>query len=134
MTFSLLFLLIFNLSVVSLSIALLSEAIFDVVDILADSSFVSMALTFQVVAEFLLEQSPSITIFAPIDSAFKKSNKPSLDLLRFHLAPLLLLPQSLRLLLAGIKIPTMLPASPSSSPCLPPTALPLSTTSESPDL
>ncbi|XLR01967.1 hypothetical protein S83_068165 [Arachis hypogaea] len=109
MASSLSFLLIFSLSVISLSTALPTEAISDAADILADSSFVSMALTLQVVAESLLEQSPSVTIFAPTDSAFKKSGQPSFDLLRFHLAPLPLPAQSLRLLPAGAKIPTMLP-------------------------
>ncbi|XP_027364770.1 putative fasciclin-like arabinogalactan protein 20 [Abrus precatorius] len=93
----------------SLCFALPREAIFDAADILSDSSFVSMALTLEIVAENLLEQSPSATVFAPSDSAFKKSGQPSLDLLRFHLAPLPLPPASLRLLPAGARIPTMLP-------------------------
>ncbi|KAL4276382.1 hypothetical protein AHAS_Ahas20G0201600 [Arachis hypogaea] len=59
--------------------------------------------------KFLLEQSLSVIIFVPTDSAFKKSSKPFLDLLYFHLTPLPLPPQNLRLLLAGAKIPTMLP-------------------------
>ncbi|KAL9317228.1 hypothetical protein ACSQ67_013745 [Phaseolus vulgaris] len=92
----------------SLAGALPREAIFDAADVLSDSGFVSMALTLEVVAETLLEQSPSATVFAPSDSAFKKSGQPSLDLLRFHLAPLPLTPSSLRLLTAGAKIPTML--------------------------
>ncbi|BAT93859.1 hypothetical protein LR48_Vigan609s002100 [Vigna angularis] len=89
--------------------ALPREAVFDAADVLLDSGFVSMALTLEVVAERLLEQSPSATVFAPSDSAFKKSGQPSLDLLRFHLAPLPLTPSSLRLLSAGARIPTMLP-------------------------
>jgi len=93
----------------SLCHALPREAVFDAADVLLDSGFVSMALTLEVVAETLLEQSPSATVFAPSDSAFKKSGQPSLDLLRFHLAPLPLTPSSLRLLSAGARIPTMLP-------------------------
>ncbi|KAG4984473.1 hypothetical protein AAZX31_10G252300 [Glycine max] len=89
--------------------ALPREAIFDAADVLSDSGYVSMALTLEIVAETLLEQSPSATVFAPSDSAFKKSGQPSLDLLRFHLSPLPLPPASLRLLTAGSKIPTMLP-------------------------
>ncbi|KHN06738.1 Putative fasciclin-like arabinogalactan protein 20 [Glycine soja] len=89
--------------------ALPREAIFDAADVLSDSGYVSMALTLEIVAETLLEQSPSATVFAPSDSAFKKSGQPSLDLLRFHLAPLPLPPASLRLLTAGSRIRTMLP-------------------------
>ncbi|MED6222941.1 hypothetical protein PIB30_069288 [Stylosanthes scabra] len=106
---SLSFLLLFSFSVISLSTALPSEAISDAADILADSNFVSMALTLEILAESLLEQPSSATVFAPSDSAFKKSGQPSLDLLRFHFAPLPLPPQSLRLLTAGAKIPSMLP-------------------------
>ncbi|KAL9317211.1 hypothetical protein ACSQ67_013728 [Phaseolus vulgaris] len=40
----------------------------------------------------------SATVFAPSDSAFKKSAQPSLDVFRFHLT-------------AVVKIPTMLLAS-----------------------
>ncbi|XP_020205990.1 putative fasciclin-like arabinogalactan protein 20, partial [Cajanus cajan] len=76
---------------------------------LSDSGFVSMSLTLEIVAETLLEQSPSATVFAPSDTAFKKSGQPSLDLLRLHFAPLPLPPPSLRLLTAGATIPTMLP-------------------------
>ncbi|TKY50935.1 putative fasciclin arabinogalactan protein 20 [Spatholobus suberectus] len=93
----------------SLGRALPREAIFDAADVLSDSGFVSMSLTLEIVAETILEQSPSATVFAPSDSAFKKSGQPSLDLLRFHFAPLPLPPASLRLLPAGARIPTMLP-------------------------
>lgn len=92
----------------SLCGALPRESIFDAADVLSDSGFVSMALTLEIVAETLLEQSSSATVFAPSDSAFKKSGQPSLDLLRFHFAPLPLPPASFRLLPAGAKIPTML--------------------------
>ncbi|KAK7343458.1 hypothetical protein VNO77_12217 [Canavalia gladiata] len=93
----------------SLCRALPREAIFDAADVLSDSGYVSMALTLEIVAETLLEQSPSATVFAPSDSAFRKSGQPSLDLLRFHFAPLTLPPASLRLLPADTRIPTMLP-------------------------
>jgi len=88
--------------------ALPHETIFDAADILLDSGFVSMSLTLEIVAESLLEQSPSATVFAPSDSAFKKSGQPSLDLLRFHFVMLPLPQQSLRRLPAGAKLPTML--------------------------
>lgn len=67
-----------------------------------------MSLTLEIVAETLLEQSPSATVFAPSDSAFKKSGQPSLDLLRFHFVMLPLPPQSFRRLPSGAKLPTML--------------------------
>ncbi|KAK7269848.1 hypothetical protein RIF29_22613 [Crotalaria pallida] len=101
--------LLFTLSFFSLSTALPSEAIFDAADVLADSGFVSMALTLEVIAENILAHSPSATIFAPSETAFRKSGQPSSDLLRFHFVPLPLPPQSLRLLTTGAKIPTMLP-------------------------
>lgn len=92
----------------SLSTALPRDAILDAADVLTDTGFVSMGLTLEIVAETLLEHSPSATVFAPSDSAFKKSGQPSLDLLRYHFAPLPLPPRSLRILPAGSNIPTML--------------------------
>lgn len=107
MASSLLLLLFFPLSFFSLSSAVPREVILDAVDILSDSGFFSMALTLEVVADSLLLNSPSLTIFAPSDSAFRKSGQPSLDLLRFHFVPMPLPAQSLRLLSSGAKIPTM---------------------------
>ncbi|XP_061365016.1 putative fasciclin-like arabinogalactan protein 20 [Gastrolobium bilobum] len=107
MASTLVFLLLLSSSF-SLCRALPREAILDAADVLSDSGFVSMALTLEIVAKTLLEPSPSATVFAPSDSAFKKSGQPSLDLLRFHLSPLPLPPLSLRLLLPGSNIPTML--------------------------
>lgn len=89
--------------------ALPSEAIYDAADVLTDAGYVSMSLTLEIIAESILEQSPSATVFAPSDSAFKKSGQPSLDLLRFHLVMLPLPLQSFRRLPAGAKLPTMLP-------------------------
>ncbi|KAE9589390.1 hypothetical protein Lal_00000437 [Lupinus albus] len=103
------FLLFITFSYFPHSTALSSEAIFDAADVLADSGFVSMALTLEVIAESFLSHSPSATVFAPSDSAFRKSGQPSFDLLRFHFVPLPLPPQTLRLLTTGAMIPTMLP-------------------------
>ncbi|XP_028757778.1 putative fasciclin-like arabinogalactan protein 20 [Neltuma alba] len=100
-------LLLFSLSFFSLSSGVPYEAILDAADILLDSGFISMALTIEVVAKTLLLQSPSLTVFAPSDSAFGKTGQPSLDLLRFHVAPMPLPAQSIRLLPSGAKIPTM---------------------------
>lgn len=69
-----------------------------------------MALTLELIAESLLSQSNSITIFSPSDTAFAQSGQPSLSLLRFHFLPLYLSPEVLRSLAPGTKIPTMLPA------------------------
>ncbi|KAK7390922.1 hypothetical protein VNO78_19126 [Psophocarpus tetragonolobus] len=102
-------LLLLTLLLFSLCHALPREAIFDAADVLSDSGFVSMALTLEIVAQTLLQQSHSATVFAPSDSAFKKSGQPSLDLLRFHLAPLPLPPATLRQLTPGSRIPTLFP-------------------------
>lgn len=67
-----------------------------------------MSLTLQVLAQTLLSQPSSLTIFAPSDSSFSKLGQPSLDLLQFHFSPLPLRPHGLRLLPAGAEIPTML--------------------------
>lgn len=91
----------------SFSSALPRQTIFEAADILYYSGFDSMSLTLEI-AESLLEHSPSTTIFAPSDSAFKKSGQPSLDLLLFHFVMLPLPQQSLRRLPAGTKLPTML--------------------------
>ncbi|KAK4260724.1 hypothetical protein QN277_003802 [Acacia crassicarpa] len=108
MASSLQFLLLFSLSFFCLSSGVPYEAILDAADILFDSGFISMALTMEVAAKTLLLQSPSLTIFAPSDSAFGKSGQPSLDLIRFHVSPMPLPMQSLRLLPSGAKIPTLL--------------------------
>jgi len=91
----------------SFSAALPRQTVFEAADILYYSGFDSMSLTLEI-AESLLEHSPSATIFAPSDSAFKKSGQPSFDLLRFHFVMLPLPQQRLRSLPAGTKLPTML--------------------------
>ncbi|CAI8595033.1 unnamed protein product [Vicia faba] len=93
----------------SLAGAIPSEAIYDSADILTDVGYISMSLTLEIIAESILEQSPSATVFAPSDSASKKSGQPSLDLLRYHLVMLPLPIQSFWRLPAGAKLPTMLP-------------------------
>ncbi|GAU24315.1 hypothetical protein TSUD_49040 [Trifolium subterraneum] len=90
------------------STAIPREAIYDAADVLTDSGYVSMSLTLEIIAESLLEQSPSATVFAPSDSAFKKFGQPSFNLLRFHFVMLPLPFQTFRRLPAGAKLPTML--------------------------
>ncbi|KAG7012985.1 hypothetical protein SDJN02_25739, partial [Cucurbita argyrosperma subsp. argyrosperma] len=48
--------------------------------ILSDNGFVSMAVMLQLIAQSLLSQSNSITIFSPSDTAFAQSGQPSLSL------------------------------------------------------
>ncbi|KAL6186902.1 hypothetical protein ACLB2K_043020 [Fragaria x ananassa] len=100
--FSLLLLLL-----LPLSSALPSHSVLNAAEILADSGFLSMALTLEVVSQSLVPKSPSLTIFAPPDSAFKRAGQPSLSLLQLHFAPLALPLQTLTSLPAGTKIPTL---------------------------
>ncbi|XP_062111051.1 putative fasciclin-like arabinogalactan protein 20 [Humulus lupulus] len=108
MAASLLFSLIL-LSFLSLSSPLPSSTILDASEILSDSGYVSMALTLDLVSQTLTQKTPSLTIFAPVDDAFKKSGQPALSLLRYHFCPLTLPPETLKSLPSGTKIPTMLP-------------------------
>lgn len=95
--------LIFIAAVLPFSAALLDDAI----EILSASGFVSMALTLEVAPAAL--SSPSLTVFAPPDSAFVASGQPPLSLLSLHLSPSRLSPASLASLPAGARIPTLLP-------------------------
>ncbi|XP_062020662.1 putative fasciclin-like arabinogalactan protein 20 [Rosa rugosa] len=70
-----------------------------------------MDLTLEAVSQSLVPKSPSLTIFAPPDSAFKRAGQPSLSLLQFHSAPLALPLQTLKSLPTGTKIPTLLSGS-----------------------
>ncbi|KAL0538699.1 hypothetical protein IC582_022854 [Cucumis melo] len=110
MASSTLFISLILLSLFSLSSSLTSETVLDAAEILSDNGFVSMALTLELIAESLLSQSNSITIFSPPDTSFVQSGQPSLSLLRFHFLPLYLSPGSLRSFAFGTKIPTMLPS------------------------
>ncbi|XP_061990926.1 putative fasciclin-like arabinogalactan protein 20 [Rosa rugosa] len=104
-------LLILLFSLLSLSSALPSRSILNAAEVLSDSGYLSMALTLEVVSQSLVPKSPSLTIFAPPDSAFKRAGQPSLSLLQFHFAPLALPLQTLKSLPAGTKIPTLLSGS-----------------------
>ncbi|KAK4263887.1 hypothetical protein QN277_029244 [Acacia crassicarpa] len=103
-----LLLLLHTFSFFSFSFSLSHETVLNAADVLSDSGYTSMSLTLQVLYQTLLSQTPSLTVFAPSDSAFLESVQPSLDLLRFHFSPLPLPPQNLRLLPPGSEIPTML--------------------------
>ncbi|KAH7516398.1 hypothetical protein FEM48_Zijuj10G0131200 [Ziziphus jujuba var. spinosa] len=96
------------LSFLSFASPLPSDTILDAAEILSDSGFVSMALTLEIVSQTLTVQSPSLTIFAPNDSAFSQAGQPSLSLLQFHFCPIPLPLESLKLLSTGTKIPTLL--------------------------
>ncbi|KAG6601254.1 putative fasciclin-like arabinogalactan protein 20, partial [Cucurbita argyrosperma subsp. sororia] len=95
-------------SLFSLSSPLASVTVLNAAEILSDNGFVSMALTLELIAESLLSQTNSMTIFTPSDTAFVQSGQPSLSLLQFHFSPLYSSPESLKSLALGTKIPTML--------------------------
>ncbi|KAF4394278.1 putative fasciclin-like arabinogalactan protein 20 [Cannabis sativa] len=97
------------LSFLSLSSSLPSNTIIDASEILSDSGFASMALTLDLVSQTLTQRTPSLTIFAPADDAFKRSGQPALSLLRYHFCPLTLPLETLKSLPSGTKIPTLLP-------------------------
>lgn len=66
-----------------------------------------MSLTLQLVSDSLIPHSPSLTIFAPSDSAFFQSGQPSLSLLQYHFSPLYFPLRSLNSLPSGSNIPTL---------------------------
>ncbi|XP_008350997.3 putative fasciclin-like arabinogalactan protein 20 [Malus domestica] len=113
------------LSLLSFSSALPAQAVQDAAEILSDSGYVSMAMTLELVSESLIPQSPSLTIFAPPDSAFTKSGQPALSLLQYHFCPLPLPLQTLKSLPPGTKIPTLLSGH-SLSVTTPPSGVPIS--------
>jgi uncharacterized surface protein with fasciclin (FAS1) repeats len=107
MASSLIFLLL--LSLFSLSSSLQSEPILNAAEILSDSGYTSMALTLELASQTLLPHSPSLTIFAPSDSAFAHSGQPPFSLIQYHLLPISFSFQSLESLPLGAKIATVLP-------------------------
>ncbi|WCJ33517.1 hypothetical protein M5689_014872 [Euphorbia peplus] len=87
-----------------------TDSILDSVAVLSNSGYNSMALTLEFASPSIFPiQSPSLTIFSPLDSAFSKSGQPSLSLLQFHFSPLSLSMHSLKSFPPGTKIPTLLP-------------------------
>ncbi|KAK2635352.1 hypothetical protein Ddye_030144 [Dipteronia dyeriana] len=106
MAFKLLLSLVF-LSLLSLSTPLPNNSIPNAVEILSNSSYVSMALTLEFASQTLFPQLQSLTIFSPSDSAFASSGQPSLSLLRFHFSPLPFSSQTLKSIPFNSKIPTL---------------------------
>ncbi|KAF3432211.1 hypothetical protein FNV43_RR26950 [Rhamnella rubrinervis] len=95
------------LSLISISFAK-STSIIDAAEILSDSGFEAMALTLELASKGLIPFSPSLTIFAPTDSAFAQSGQPPLALLQYHLLPQAFTYKSLKSLPAGARVPTLL--------------------------
>ncbi|KAJ4973472.1 hypothetical protein NE237_006646 [Protea cynaroides] len=99
-------LILFSLYCTSV-VAIPFETVQDAVEILADSGFLSMSLTFELVGQTLIPNSSYGTIFSPPDAAFIHSGQPSIDLLQYHVVPLTISVESLRTLPYGTKIPTL---------------------------
>ncbi|PON95381.1 FAS1 domain containing protein [Trema orientale] len=76
---------------------------------LSNSGYLSMSLTLKIASEALDLQSPTATVFAPADDAFRKSGQPPLLLLRHHVSPQRLPFETLKTLPCGSRIPTMVP-------------------------
>ncbi|XP_059636699.1 putative fasciclin-like arabinogalactan protein 20 [Cornus florida] len=77
--------------------------------IVSRSGFVAMALTVELVAQTLISNTSSVTIFCPPDTAFAQSGQPPLSLLQYHFSPHAFSLQALRSLRYGTPIPTLLP-------------------------
>nr|XP_023913943.1 putative fasciclin-like arabinogalactan protein 20 [Quercus suber] len=101
--------LLLLLSPFSLSSAVPAEPILKAAEILSDSGYTSMALTLELASHTLLPHSPSLTIFAPADTAFNRLGQPPLSLIQYHILPLAFSFQSLKSLPLGAKISTVLP-------------------------
>ncbi|WCJ33518.1 hypothetical protein M5689_014873 [Euphorbia peplus] len=87
-----------------------TDSILDSTTVLSNSGYNSTALTLEFASPSIFPiQSPSLTIFSPLESAFFESGQPSLSLLQFHLSPLSLSVHSLKSFPPGTKIPTLLP-------------------------
>ncbi|KAM3741339.1 hypothetical protein ACB098_08G169100 [Castanea mollissima] len=99
--------LLISLFSYSLSSPLSSETILDASEILADTGYLSMSLTLELISDTLFPNSHSLTIFAPSDPAFMASGQPSLPLLQFHFSPFPMSLETLKSLPYGTEIPTM---------------------------
>ncbi|XP_043712599.1 putative fasciclin-like arabinogalactan protein 20 [Telopea speciosissima] len=99
-------LILFSLFCTSV-LAIQPETVQDAVEILADTGFMAMSLTIQLVAQALISNLSYATIFSPADAAFIQSGQPSIDLLQYHISPLAFSVETLRTLPYGTKIPTL---------------------------
>ena len=95
--------LLISLIVYSLSSPLSSETILDASEILADTGYLSMSLTLELISDTLFPNSHSLTIFAPSDPAFIATGQPSLPLLQFHFSPIPMSLETLKSLPYGMK-------------------------------
>ncbi|KAH7516372.1 hypothetical protein FEM48_Zijuj10G0128000 [Ziziphus jujuba var. spinosa] len=80
----------------------------DAAEILSDSGYESMALTLELASKGVIPVTPSLTVFAPADSAFTHSGQPPLTILQYHLLSLAFSYRCLQSLPFGARIPTML--------------------------
>ncbi|KAK3183812.1 hypothetical protein Dsin_031098 [Dipteronia sinensis] len=104
-------LLLFSLIIFSLSGSALasdSNALFNALESLSYSGYLSMALTLQITCKSLNLESETMTLFAPSDFAFAKSGQLSLLDLQLHISPAILSQGSLKNLSFGTRIPTLL--------------------------
>ncbi|KAF7808783.1 putative fasciclin-like arabinogalactan protein 20 [Senna tora] len=101
-----------SLILLSLSSSLPSSLILDAAEILSSSGYQTMALNLELASQTLHPLTPSLTIFAPSDLAFKKIDHLPLSLLQYHLLPHAFSLQSLSSLPFGAKIATLLPGQP----------------------
>ncbi|KAL5793405.1 hypothetical protein ACOSP7_001999 [Xanthoceras sorbifolium] len=104
-------LLLFSLVVFSLSCSALasySNALFNALETLSYSGYLSMALTLQITFKTLNLESEKMTLFAPSDFTFAKCGQLSLLDLQLHISPIRFSQDSLRDLSFGTRIPTLL--------------------------
>ncbi|KAK4846854.1 hypothetical protein QYF36_022661 [Acer negundo] len=104
-------LLLFSLIIFYLSGSALasdSNALFNALESLSYSGYLSMALTLQITCKTLNLELETMTLFAPSDFAFAKSGQLSLLDLQLHISPTILSQCGLKNLSFGTRIPTLL--------------------------
>ncbi|GAB4840363.1 hypothetical protein Ancab_021129 [Ancistrocladus abbreviatus] len=105
--------LIFSFTIFSLFLSLSSslpnDTLLNAADVLANSGYLSMSLTLQLIAKTFFSYFPFATIFSPSDDAFALYGQPSLSLLSFHFCPVAYSLSDLQSFPFGSEIPTHLP-------------------------
>ncbi|KAK9271568.1 hypothetical protein L1049_001929 [Liquidambar formosana] len=105
------FFIVLSLVLVSLSLSSFalpcSQSFLKVTEILSNPSYLSMALTLQLISETIALNCSTATVFAPSDTAFTQLGQPSLFLLQYHISPLRLSIENLKALPFGAMIPTL---------------------------
>ncbi|XP_076927118.1 putative fasciclin-like arabinogalactan protein 20 [Bidens hawaiensis] len=94
-------------TILHLTTALPPETLTNAADTLANSGYVAMSLTINLVSDVLLSHHNSATVFTPPDSSFADYGQPSLSILQLHFSPMAFSLQSIRSLPYGTKIPTV---------------------------